>query len=395
MMLDTYSYAPWAPWNHTDDSERMPLLHPGVGGSSSSESDRSDGRLTITPTALEWLLNATNDPSGLLHEGAISMMLFNDDVSRITSTEKELSGILQSQPAGKKTIMPWVNSIGRECSTLSRYGFPYYIGELYDVKNGHGPPAVMAAAQLERFTLARDSSTRWRVEPMPLFNTGNGGHYIVRPSSLDTFQALAQVALGARGLMYYTWGSIYNDGSANGTGAGPNFLYPDVARANTKIQSWAPYLYTADHCEGAYHTGWAVGGVLSLGAPTVGAVVEAMSDLLMASLHTAPPRAKPVAPMEGDWDRSVLLMIVDKRVNVSITVVNGTVPNTTRSVSLILSPLVDTVAAVGAVNFPLEVKNVSGKLKVTLQLVAGDAAMLLLSSTDPPPVSTSSTSQHN
>ena len=53
------------------------------------------------------------------------------------------------------------------------------------------------------------------------FNTGNGGHYIVRPASLDTFQAYGQVALGSRGLMYYTWGSIYNGGGSNGTGAGP------------------------------------------------------------------------------------------------------------------------------------------------------------------------------
>jgi len=112
-----------------------------------------------------------------------------------------------------------------------------------------------------------------------------------------------------------------------------------------------------------------------------------MSDLLMASLHTAPPGAQPEPPMEGDWDRSVLLMVVDKRVNVSITAVNGTIPNTTRSVSLTLSPLVDMVAAVGAVNAgaPLEVQNVSGKLTVTLQLVAGDAAMLLLTSAEPPP----------
>ena len=115
VMLDTYSYAPWAPWNKT-----LRLQAQG----------RSEGRAVITPTALQWLLNVSNDPSALLHEGTISMMLFNDDVSRITSTEKELSSILQSQPVGQKKIMPWVNSIGRECSVLSRYGFPYYIGEL-------------------------------------------------------------------------------------------------------------------------------------------------------------------------------------------------------------------------------------------------------------------------
>eukprot|EP01052_Picozoa_sp_SAG31_P026896 SAG31_NODE_2472_length_5645_cov_4.747025_2_plen_1243_part_00 len=381
VMLDTYSYAPWAPWNRSSSSDSSPT----------AEASRNRGRVTISPTQLHWLLNTSNDPSGLLHEGTISMMLFNDDVSRITSTEKELSGILQSQPAGNRTVMPWVNSIGRECSALSRYGFPYYIGELYEVKNGHGTPAAMAASQLGRFTLARDSSTRWRVEPMPLFNTGNGGHYIVRPASLDTFQAYGQVALGTRGLMYYTWGSIYSDGGPNGTGAGPNFLYPDVARANSKIQSWAPYLYAADHCEGAYHTGWDVGGVLSLGQPVAasasdGGVVEEMSDLLMASLHTAQPDAKSEPPMkDGDWDRSVLLMVVDKRVNLSITAVNGTVPNTTRVVSLTLSPLVSSVAAVGAINAPVVVSADGGRLRVNLQLSAGDAAMLLLSNTDPPP----------
>ena len=171
VMLDTYSYAPWAPWNKsaagssTAAADAVGAAAPVERGRSRS---RSTGRVTISPTQLQWLLNTSNDPSGLLHEGTISMMLFNDDVSRITSTEKELSAILQSQPAGNRTIMPWVNSIGRECSTLSRYGFPYYIGELYDVKNGHGTPAAMAAAQLGRFTLARDSSTRWHVEPMPL-----------------------------------------------------------------------------------------------------------------------------------------------------------------------------------------------------------------------------------
>jgi len=172
VMLDTYSYAPWAPWNKSAAGSSTTAAADAVGAAAPAERgrsrSRSTGRVTISPTQLQWLLNTSNDPSGLLHEGTISMMLFNDDVSRITSTEKDLSAILQSQPAGNRTIMPWVNSIGRECSTLSRYGFPYYIGELYDVKNGHGTPAAMAAAQLGRFTLARDSSTRWHVEPMPL-----------------------------------------------------------------------------------------------------------------------------------------------------------------------------------------------------------------------------------
>jgi hypothetical protein len=95
-MLDTYSYAPWAPWN---------LTAAAASGQHSLLEGRSQGRAVITPTELLWLLNTTNDPSGLLHEGTIAMMLFNDDVSRITSTEKELSGILQSQPSGLKKIM--------------------------------------------------------------------------------------------------------------------------------------------------------------------------------------------------------------------------------------------------------------------------------------------------
>eukprot|EP01050_Picozoa_sp_SAG11_P037765 SAG11_NODE_15064_length_590_cov_1.050916_1_plen_164_part_01 len=157
-------------------------------------------------------------------------------------------------------------------------------------------PAAMAAAQLERLTLARDSSTRWRVEPMPLFNTGNGGHHIVHPFSLDTFQALGQVALGARGLMYYTWGSIWVP-AANSSLGGEGAMWPDISRANAKIQSWSPYLYVARHCEGAYHTGWGVGGVLNLGSPSAKGVVTAMSDLLMAALHTSPANDRnPTAP---------------------------------------------------------------------------------------------------
>lgn len=369
VMLDTYSYAPWAPWNRTAAASGQPYV--------GQERGRSQGRAVITPTELLWLLNTTNDPSGLLHEGTITMMLFNDDVSRITSTEKELSGILQSQPTGQKKIMPWVNSIGRECSALSRYGYPYYIGELYDVKNRHGAPAAMAASQLERFTLARDSSTRWRVEPMPLFNTGNGGHYIVHPFSLDTFQALAQVALGARGLMYYTWGSIWVPQPNSSTG-GKGAMWPDVARANTKIQSFAPYLYFARHCEGAYHTGWRVGGVLSLGEPGAGAVVEAMSDLLMASVHTADPHTQSTAPLaDVDWDKSVLLMVVDKRVNISCA-------NSTRSVNVTLTSLATSAVQVGAANAPLQVHKGldSGSMTVTIELLAGDAAMLLLTSTN-------------
>lgn len=378
VMLDTYSYAPWAPWNFTVSSEqRSGQQH--ESGWQKQVWARSDGRAVITPTELLWLLNTTNEPSGLFHKGAISMMLFNDDVSRITSTEKELSSILQSQAAGQRKIMPWVNSIGRECSSLSRYGYPYYIGELYDVKNRHGTPAAMAASQLERFTLARDSSTRWRVEPMPLFNTGNGGHYIVQPFSLDTFQALAQVALGARGLMYYTWGSIWVPQPNSSTG-GKGAMWNDVARANTKIQSFAPYLYFARHCEGAYHTGWGVGGVLSLGEPNVKSVVVAMSDLLMASVHTADPHVQSTAPVaDVDWDTSVLLMVVDKRVNV-------TIPNSTRSVEVTLTPLATSAAQIGAVNTPLNVRidAATGALTVTMELLAGDAAMLLLNSAAAP-----------
>lgn len=371
VMLDTYSYAKWAPWNLSSSGDHEQGDVHRINNTAVLRS-QSEGRLTITPEALLWLLNHTT----LLHEGTISMMLFNDDVSRITSTEKYLSSILQSQPAGKRSIMPWVNSIGRECSALSHYGFPYYIGELYDVKNGHGTPEAMAAAQLERFTLARDSSTRWRVEPMPLFNTGNGGHYIVHPFSLDTFQALAQVALGARGLMYYTWGSIWVP-QPNSTSGGKGAMWDDVSRANRKIQSFAPYLYFARHAEGAYHTGWPVGGILSLGEPKPGAVVEAMDGLLMASVHTADPHTPSTPPVEDvDWDRSVLVMVVDKRVNISCA-------NSSRLVNVTLSPLVSSVVQVGAINdAELQVhKHLdTGTTTVTLELLAGDAAMLLLTS---------------
>ena len=229
---------------------------------------------------------------------AVGLLITDDGVDLRNNEIEEIEWMRQNTPE----LFPWVNQCGDGSEWLARAGTPYAVPELYSVKGPTGDANSMASSLLGTFDDWTSKSTRFNLKFWPLINVGDGGDTgYVRSNSLVRFSAFSSLAFNAKGLNWYCWGrGIYNLTSDE-----PSPIYDTVKSVNTKILAWAEDVLTHSIFEGTFETG--TKSVPRSFSPSNDSFVKSMSDDLLAGIMTS-----------SSDPRSVLLIVVDKRVDISL-----------------------------------------------------------------------------
>lgn len=259
----------------------------------------------ITLPELQWL--ATN----IVNRSSVVGLLITDDAVDLHASERaEIEWLRQHIPE----LMPWANSCcdygrGKGHPYLAQAGAPYAMPEIYRVSS-QGNATQMAASLLQEYEGWTLQNQRFGLQFFPLISL-LGSLDAMTPllsSSLLSFQAMSAVAMGAKGLMWFTWcGGAWDMSKKQ-----PTAIYTALQAINTKIRAFAEWLLLHDSYEGSFHTGWQPWGpasgaehlpAITAHAPALDRLVQSMSTDLMVGVLTK----------SGD-NSSVLLVVVDKRV---------------------------------------------------------------------------------
>lgn len=254
-LVDTYRCIPWGPPNLTAGGDADGAVNRWL----SSVSDRNH---VLTLPELQWLA-----PKLAALPGAAGVLLTDDSVSLARNVIEEVQWMREHTP----TLLPWVNQCGDGTEWLARAGTPFAIPELYtDTYSGGSSNATLraqtlAASQLRGFEAWTGKSVRFRLAHWPMIGDTSPGSPGQRNStSLISFQALAAVAYGARGLFWYCWGEAMWSFEPH---AGPTAIYLTVTEVNHRLGEgdWPEAIAQHAQWQGVFATGWVATELLPSG----------------------------------------------------------------------------------------------------------------------------------
>lgn len=130
----------------------------------------------------------------------------------------------------------------------------YYISHKGTINYNISGPQGMLRTLLLSYTQSQQMAERFRLRPWPLFSLGDGmGLKAIESDSFVRVQVYAALALGAKGLDYYTWSAgVWNTAGTlplpNNQSKGiPGLNYPIVCVVNADAKVWGNMLITARH----------------------------------------------------------------------------------------------------------------------------------------------------
>eukprot|EP01052_Picozoa_sp_SAG31_P003854 SAG31_NODE_152_length_22216_cov_16.550029_15_plen_1048_part_00 len=212
------------------------------------------GKHHLTPPELAWIKDQL-DARNLSR--TVDMMFLHDDDFHVTgdviaSTEwlkdnwPGAPGMINgglTDPLGLYTSRQFVLSAEQ-----------YYISQKDTSFFNISGPQGMLRTLLLSYTQSQQMAERFRLRPWPLFNLGDGeGLTTIESDSFVRVQVYAALALGAKGVDYYTWAAgVWNTSGTlplphNQSKGIPGVNYPTVATVNADAQVWGNLLITAQH----------------------------------------------------------------------------------------------------------------------------------------------------
>eukprot|EP01050_Picozoa_sp_SAG11_P009844 SAG11_NODE_956_length_6395_cov_2.617853_1_plen_1113_part_00 len=212
------------------------------------------GKHHLTPPELAWI-KAELDKRNLSQ--AIDMAFLHDDDFHVTGDTIASTEWLKNNWPGAPGMIN-----GGLTDPLGLYSSrqfvlsaeQYYIqSENTAVFNISGPQGMLRTLLLS-YTQSQQLAERFRLRPWPLFNLGDGmGLTAIESDSFVRVQVYAALALGAKGINYYTWaGGVWNSGGTlplphNQSKGIPGLNYPTVKTVNADAKVWGNLLVGARH----------------------------------------------------------------------------------------------------------------------------------------------------
>jgi hypothetical protein len=323
------------------------------------------GKHHLTPPELAWI-KAELDKRNLSQ--AIDMVFLHDDDFHVTGDTIASTEWLKDNWSGAPGMINGglTDPLGLYSSRQFVFSAEqYYISNKGTIYYNISGPQGMLRTLLMSYTQSQQMAERFRLRPWPLFNLGDGeGLKAIESDSFVRVQVYAALALGAKGLDYYTWAAgVWNSGGTlplpNNQSKGiPGLNYPIVCVVNADAKIWGNLLIGARHV-GAISTlpphctsdaqcaptcsGGTLGGTVPRcvsggcqcplvkdgSSPTAGPGMEPAPELPVTAMDTELLVGVFSSSSSGN---SGFLMVIDTRVAMGI----GVLPN--RTVSIMVHP---------------------------------------------------------
>jgi hypothetical protein len=212
------------------------------------------GKHHLTPPELAWI-KAELDKRNLSQ--AIDMMFLHDDDFHVTGDTIASTQWLKDKWPGAPGMINGGLTDPLGLYTSRQFVLSaeqYYISQKGTASYNISGPQGMLRMLLMSYTQSQQMAERFRLRPWPLFNLGDGmGLTAIQSDSFVRVQVYAALALGAKGLDYYTWSAgVWDSGATlplphNQSKGSPGLNYPVVCVVNADAKAWGNMLITARH----------------------------------------------------------------------------------------------------------------------------------------------------